>query len=71
MRKNRDNPLICILERLRNCSEQYIIFSGNVGVVRVIQAVQNADAVGSVLRKMLTTQNLLFWDPVEQVILLE
>jgi hypothetical protein len=40
-------------------------------VVKGIRAVLNVDAAGSVLGKMLTTQSLLFWDPVEQVILLE
>lgn len=40
-------------------------------MVKGIQAVQSVDAVGSVLGRMLTTRSLLFWDLVEQVILLE
>lgn len=48
-----------------------LFLPGNVAVVKGIRGVQNAGAVASVQGKMLTTQNLLFWDPVEQVILLE
>jgi hypothetical protein len=48
-----------------------LFLPGNVAVVKGIQGVQNAGAVASVQGKMLTTRSLLFWDPVEQVILLE
>lgn len=52
-------------------TKHHIFISENVAVVKGIQAVLNVDAAGSVLGKMLTTRSLLFWDPVEQVILLE
>lgn len=51
--------------------DNVLFLPGNVAVVKGIQGVQSAGAVASAQGKMLTTQSLLFWDPVEQVILLE
>jgi hypothetical protein len=71
--KEEYSYLISILLKVENLIKQnnYLFISENVAVVKGIRAVLNVDAAESVLRKMLTTQSLLFWDPVEQVILLE
>lgn len=73
LRMNKINYFICILWWFKNFTKAVatLFLPGNVDVVKGTQAVQNVDAVGSALERMWTTQSLLFWDPVEQVILLE